>query len=165
MPAAGMAVFSVSHWFTEPTSQMCWFRWDSESCCVSDQYQNTKRQPWPLFGGSLALGSALQHLLSSATELVIASHWIKSTFHRTSQSDQELVHLLHKIREDDTSKWQCFDFQSAHQAPWASLVAQLVKNLPAMWETWVQSLGWEDPPGKGMATHSSILPWRIPWIV
>ena len=47
----------------------------------------------------------------------------------------------------------------------ASLVAQLVKNLPAMWETWVQSLGWEDPLRKGKATHSSILAWRIPWTV
>ena len=45
----------------------------------------------------------------------------------------------------------------------ASLMAQMVKNLPAMWETWVQSLGWEDPLEKGMATHSSILAWRIPW--
>ena len=45
---------------------------------------------------------------------------------------------------------------------WASLVAQIVKNLPAMWETWVQSLGWEDPLEKGMATHSSILAGRIP---
>ena len=45
----------------------------------------------------------------------------------------------------------------------ASLVAQLVKNLPAMWETWVRSLGWEDPLEKEMATHSSILAWRIPW--
>ena len=43
-------------------------------------------------------------------------------------------------------------------------MAQLVKNLPAMQETWVQSLGWEDPLEKGMATHSSILAWRIPWI-
>ena len=42
---------------------------------------------------------------------------------------------------------------------------QLVKNLPAMWETWVQSLGQEDPPEKGMATHSSILAWRIPCTV
>jgi len=42
-------------------------------------------------------------------------------------------------------------------------VAQVVKNLPAMQETWVQSLGWEDPLEKGMATHSSILAWRIPW--
>ena len=47
----------------------------------------------------------------------------------------------------------------------ASLVAQLVKNLPAMQETWVWSLGWEDPLEKGMATHSSILAWRIPWTV
>ena len=45
----------------------------------------------------------------------------------------------------------------------ASLVAQTVKNLPAMKETWVQSLGWEDPLKKGMATHPSILAWRIPW--
>ena len=44
----------------------------------------------------------------------------------------------------------------------ASLVAQLVKNLPAMWETWVQSMGWEDPLEKGKAAHSSILAWRIP---
>ena len=46
---------------------------------------------------------------------------------------------------------------------WASLVAQLVKNLPAMQETWVQSLGWEDPLEEGMAAHSSILAWKIPW--
>ena len=45
---------------------------------------------------------------------------------------------------------------------WASLVAQMVQNLPAMWETWVQSPGWEDPLEEGMATHSSILAWRIP---
>ena len=45
----------------------------------------------------------------------------------------------------------------------ASLVAQRVKNLHAMWETQVRSLGWEDPLQKGMATHSSILAWRIPW--
>ena len=46
-----------------------------------------------------------------------------------------------------------------------SLMAQLVKNLPAMWETWVRSLGWEDPLEKGKATHSSILAWRIPWTI
>ena len=44
----------------------------------------------------------------------------------------------------------------------ASLVAQLIKNPPARWETWVQSLGWEDPLEESMATHSSILAWRIP---
>jgi len=44
-----------------------------------------------------------------------------------------------------------------------SLVAQTVKNLPAMREIWIQSLGWEDLLDKGMSTHSSILAWRIPW--
>ena len=48
---------------------------------------------------------------------------------------------------------------------WASLVVQLVKNLSAMRETWVLSLGWEDPLEKGKATHSNILAWRIPWTV
>ena len=53
-----------------------------------------------------------------------------------------------------------FDFiviSSLLPSPWASLVAQLVKNLPAMWETWVRSLGWEDSLEKGKATHSSIV--------
>ena len=47
------------------------------------------------------------------------------------------------------------------QYSWASLVAQLVKNLPAMQETWVRPQRWEDPPEKGYATHSSILAWRL----
>ena len=50
-----------------------------------------------------------------------------------------------------------------HQYSWSPLVAQTVKNLPAMLETWVRSLGWEDPLEEGLATHSSILAWRIPW--
>ena len=45
----------------------------------------------------------------------------------------------------------------------ASLVAQMVKHLPAMWKTWVQTLGWEDPLEKEMETHSSTLAWKIPW--
>ena len=48
---------------------------------------------------------------------------------------------------------------------WASLVAQLVKNQPAGWETWVQSLGWEDFLEEGKGIHSSILAWRIPWTI
>ena len=51
------------------------------------------------------------------------------------------------------------------QYSWASFVAQLVKNPLAMWETWVSSMGWEDPLEKRKATHSSILAWRIPWTV
>ena len=53
--------------------------------------------------------------------------------------------------------------ESIWQRIWTSLVAHEVKNLPTMWETQVQSLGKEDPLEKGMATHSSILAWRIPW--
>ena len=48
---------------------------------------------------------------------------------------------------------------------WASLVTQRIKNPPAMQETWVRSLGWEGPLEKGMAAHSSILVWRIPWTI
>ena len=51
------------------------------------------------------------------------------------------------------------------QYSWASAVAQLVKNLSAMWDTWVRSLGWEDPLEKGNASLSDILAWRIPWTV
>ena len=49
------------------------------------------------------------------------------------------------------------------QYSWASLVAHMVKNLSAMWDTWVRSLGWGDPLEKGIATLSSILAWRVPW--
>ena len=49
------------------------------------------------------------------------------------------------------------------QYSWASLVAQMVKNLSVMWETWVQSLGQEDPLEEGLATHSRIFAWRSPW--
>ena len=48
---------------------------------------------------------------------------------------------------------------------WVSLVAQLIENPPAMWETWVRSLGWEDPLEKRKATHASTLAWRILWTV
>ena len=56
-----------------------------------------------------------------------------------------------------------YNVSDIQQSDSAILVTQLVKNLPAMWETWVQSLGWEDPLEKGNAPYSSILAWRIPW--
>ena len=49
------------------------------------------------------------------------------------------------------------------QFSWDSLVAQMVKNPPAIWETWVRLLGWKDPVKEGMATHSRILAWETPW--
>ena len=57
--------------------------------------------------------------------------------------------------------WYKPGFMSAFRQLWGSLVVQTVKRLPAMWETWVQSLGWKDPLEEGIATHSSILAWRI----
>ena len=53
--------------------------------------------------------------------------------------------------------------QASECSHWTSLVAQMVKNLPAVQEIWVLSLGWEDPLKKGMATHPGIPAWRIPW--
>jgi len=61
--------------------------------------------------------------------------------------------------------WWLSDKESICQCRGASLVVQLVKTLPAVRETWVQSLGWEHPLEKGKATHSTILTWRIPWTV
>ena len=61
-------------------------------------------------------------------------------------------------------KWmEISEFNSDYHYIWASLVAQTVKRLPAVRETWVRSLGWEDPLEKEMATHSSTLAWKIPW--
>ena len=57
----------------------------------------------------------------------------------------------------------CFCSRRRVRIPLGFLVAQLVNNPPAMRKTWVQSPGWEDPLEKGMAAHSSILAWRIPW--
>ena len=68
-------------------------------------------------------------------------------------SSQNLIPTETSISVTDNTFWR------------ASLVAQLVKNLPAMQETPVRFLGWEDPLEKGKAAHSSILPWRIPWTV
>ena len=56
-----------------------------------------------------------------------------------------------------------FFFGELRNWQYLHLVAQMVKNLPAMQDTWVRSLGWEDPLEKGMATHFSILAWKIPW--
>ena len=60
------------------------------------------------------------------------------------------------------SSWGHKESDMTEQLNWTELVAQMVKNPSAMWETWVCSLGWEDPLEEGMETHSSILAWRIP---
>ena len=67
-----------------------------------------------------------------------------------------------KVRYAEHSSLSCFFVLFLNS--WASLVAQLVKNPFAMQETWVRSLGWEDPLEKEMAAHSSTLAWKIPWM-
>ena len=67
--------------------------------------------------------------------------------------------IRHKKMKRSSRKW---DFEVG-LGPESSLVAQKVKRLPAMWETQVQSLGWEDPQEKEMAIHSGTLAWKIPW--
>ena len=73
------------------------------------------------------------------------------------------LHLLHWQADSLSLSPLGSPYINTHTYTWASLIAQSVKNRPAMQETWVGFLGWEDPLEKEMATHSSILAWRIPW--
>ena len=102
--------------------------------------------------------------------------WVVISFSRDAQNNHE--HNKHQHQErwaegrQETSavsvlrvnmvggSYGCFVFIFSL---WASLVAQMVNNLPAMQETWVRSLSWENPLEKRMATNSSILAWRVPW--
>ena len=68
-----------------------------------------------------------------------------------------------KVQSNGTDRHTLANFRAVYGLCRASLVAQTVKNLTAMRETWVRSLGWEDPLEEGMATHTSILAWRISW--
>ena len=71
---------------------------------------------------------------------------------------RDLDFSYHVIHQESQTKQT-----SERRSQVAALVAQMVKNLPVIWETFVRSLGWEDPLEKEMATDSSILAWRIPW--
>ena len=81
----------------------------------------------------------------------------------TGVGNLPILQRIFPTQESNWGLWHCrwILYQLSHQG--ASLIAQLVKNLPVMQETWVRSLGWEDPLEKGTATHSSILAWRIPF--
>ena len=95
-------------------------------------------------------------------EVVLYTHNEKLLSYKRTASESVLMRWmnLEPIIQSEVSQKQKNNYRI-----WASLVAQLVKNLPAMRETWVSSLGWEDPLEKGKATYSSILAWRIPWTV
>ena len=78
-----------------------------------------------------------------------------NTFHKASQEKQLL-------QDTSCQKLTKIDNEPKKATPLLRSLAQMVKNLSAIWETWVQSLGWEDPLKKNMATHSSILAWKVP---
>ena len=83
----------------------------------------------------------------------------------TNSMAMSLIKLQLLVRLACCSPWGCKELDTAEQLNWPELMAQQVKNPPAMQETWDRSLGWEDPLEEGKAMHSSILPWRIPWTV
>ena len=88
------------------------------------------------------------------------SDWTELKKKSQERKKKQFLTLLWKLLDLDR-KLEIFETILWIQG--ASIMAQMVKNLPAMQETWIQSLGWEDLLEKGTATHSSILAWRIPW--
>ena len=124
----------MSHWLQNPHS-FCWVTLPlpGSGACVDKSVLKRERQRGPVGGGS-GRGWAGGDCTFSPNKHV----WKRSSFEVTL-----LVNSIYSIG--------------------LPLVAQRLKHLPAMWETWVQSLGWEDPLEKEMATHSSFLAWRIPW--
>ena len=87
------------------------------------------------------------------SQTAVLSHWLPSS--------RQWAFIMKDPLEFSALIFLCFCFDAEF---WASLVAQMVKNLPAVQEIWVRSLGWEDLLEKRMFTHSSILAWKIPWI-
>ena len=71
--------------------------------------------------------------------------------------------ILYQLSHEGSPYTHTHTHTHTHTIIYSSLTAQMVNNLTAMQETWIQSLGWDDPLEKGMATRSSILAWRIPW--
>ena len=102
-------------------------------------------------------------LIFYKTMLVTLPLLVLGSIRRFLHDPQICIHGLHEVAESITSHREVLD----HLLPlgdWASQVAWMIKNLPVMQETRVRSLGWEDPLGKGMATPSSTLAWKIPWM-
>ena len=109
--------------------------------------------------GSMESATGVFALISEHRQVLFADSSVgkESTFHA---GDPDSIPGLGRYPGEGKG----YPFQySGFQCSWASLVAQLVKNLPAIQETWVRSLVWEDPLEKRRATHSSILAWRSPW--
>ena len=122
-----------------------------------------------------------EHIERCSTSQVIRERRIKTLHSRVwllFQTKKGKKNRLRQVLEKMWKKWKFVDHGTnvngaaviqnrirVHQNINSSLIAQFVKNLPTRRETWVQSLGWEDPLEKEKATHSSILAWRIPWTI
>ena len=118
-----------------------------------------------LLAVQVTLKSLLQHHSSKASVLQCSAFFMVKHFPHSSVGKQSACNAGDpgSIPGLGRSAEEGIDYPL--QYFWASLVAQLVKNPPAMWKTWVRSLDWKDPLEKGKATYSSILAWRIPWTV
>ena len=92
-------------------------------------------------------------------------YWYGHSFHGSSTGKESACNARDPSSSPGTGRSTGNGIGYPLQYFWASLMAQLVKNLPEMRETWIWSLGWENPLVKGTATHSSILAWIIPWTV
>ena len=117
---------------------------------------------WPLSLGNMHL--KFLHVFSWLDRLIFFSHWIVSIVgFLGSSAGKEYTCNVGETGSNpgsESSPGEGIGYPLLYS--WASLVAQMVKNPPAMQETWVQSLGWDEPLEEGMASHSSILAWRIP---
>ena len=111
-------------------------------------------------GGLPSLGShRVGHDWSDlAAAAAAAGHWASLVAQLVNNLPAMQEILVQFLGQEDPGEGIGYPLQYS----WASLVVQMVKNLPAMWETWLWSLDWEDPLQESMATHSSILAWRIP---
>ena len=129
----------------------------SPHCCLSTGRASTLGSQCLLSSDAIYYGNKLEPFkVLQLVSFILANHHNQA--HHLPHNWQQSNHPG-SLLDSGRSGGEGIDFP--FQYSWASLVAQMVKDLPAMRETWVRSLGWEDPMGEGTATHSSILAWRI----